>query len=115
MAWAPYDNWAGRGGTGVTIPTNSGGGGTFYFADLGVGRYWKGADDAFLRHQWLTLVANDSTLPSGGIPGPRYLSVTPGYRVSINGGWSCLAGVEVPVTSHSPFTAQPIFLLVKEH
>ena len=111
----PYGNWAVRGGTGVTIPTNGVGGGTSYFANLGVGRYWKGADDALLRHQWLTLVANFNTPPPGGAPGPTYLSVTPGYRVQIHDGWSFLAGVEVPLTSHSPFAAQPIFLLVKEY
>jgi hypothetical protein len=111
----PYGNWAVRGVTGVTIPTNGGGGGTFYFANLGVGRYWRGADDALLRHQWLTLVANYSTLPPGGVPGPRYLSVTPGYRVQIHDGWSFLAGVELPVTRHSPFAAQPLILLVKEY
>ena len=111
----PYGNWAVRGGTGVTIPTNGGGGGTFYFANLGVGRYWKGADGASLRHQWLTLVANYSTLPPGGVPGPSYLSATPGYRVQVYDGWSFLAGVEVPLTRHSPFAAQPIFLLVKEY
>ena len=44
----PYGNWAVRGGTGVTIPTNGVGGGTFYFANLGVGRYWKGAEDGFV-------------------------------------------------------------------
>ena len=111
----PYGNWAVRGGTGVTVPTNGVGGGTFYFANLGVGRYWKGADAGLLRHQWLTLVANFSTLPPGGAPGPTYLSVTPGYRVQVHDGWSFLAGVEVPLTSHSPFAAQPIFLLVKEY
>ena len=111
----PYGNWAVRGGTGVTIPTNGVGGGTFYFSNLGVGRYWKGADDGLLRHQWLTLVANFSTLPPGGAPGPTYLSVTPGYRVQVHDGWSFLAGVEVPLTRHSPFATQSIFLVVKEY
>ena len=111
----PYGNWAVRGGTGVTIPTNGGGGGDVYFANLGFGRYWKGAEDALFRHQWLTLVGSYNTPLPGGVPSPTYLSVTPGYRVQIHDSWSFLAGIEVPLTSHSPFAAQPIFLFVKEY
>ena len=98
----------------MTVPTNAVGGDTFYFASFGVGHYWKGDDKGSLRQQRLILVATYSTLPPGGGPGPKYLSVTPGYRVEIHDGWSFLAGVEVPLTSHSPFATQPIFLLAKE-
>jgi hypothetical protein len=111
----PYGNRAVRGGTGVTVPTNSAGGGTSYFANLGVGRYWIGADGALLRHQWLTLVANLSTPLSGSAPSPIFLSLTPGYRVQIHDGWFFLAGLEVPLTRHSPFATQPIFLLLKDY
>jgi hypothetical protein len=111
----PYGNWAVRGGTGVTVPTNTAGGGTSYFANLGVGRYWQGADDALLRHQWLTLVANLSTPLAGSAPGPTFLSLTPGYRVQIHDRWFFLGGLEVPLTRHSPFAAQPIFLLLKDY
>ncbi|MFI5455707.1 MAG: hypothetical protein ACHRXM_09675 [Isosphaerales bacterium] len=110
-----YGNWAVRGGTGVTVPTSGAGGGASYFANLGFGRYWEGADAAVLRHQWLTLVANLSTPLSGTAPGPTYLSLTPGYRVQIHEGWFFLAGLEVPLTSHSPFAIQPIFLLLKDY
>lgn len=108
-----YANWAVRGGTGITIPTNIGAGGTSFFANLGIGRYWEGAGDALFRHQWLTLVANFTTPLSGGNPAPTYLGLTPGYRVQIHEGWFFLTGVEVAVTRHSPFAAQPIFLLVR--
>lgn len=111
----PYGNWAIRGGTGITVPTSSVGGGTSYFANLGVGRYWKGTDDALLRHQWLTLVANLGTPLSGSAPGPTFLSLTPGYRVQIRDTWYFLAGLEIPLTSHSPFATQPIFLLLKDY
>jgi hypothetical protein len=113
--WNFYGNWATRGGTGIDVPTNTAGGSTSYFANLGVGRYWKGEDGALLRHQWLTLVANLSTPLSGSAPGPTYLSLTPGYRVQIHDGWFFLAGLEVPVTSHAPFATQPIFLLLKDY
>ena len=109
-----YGNWAARGGAGVTITANSGGG-TSAFANLGVGRYWKGADDALLRHQWLSLVANFNTPQSGATPNPTYFSLTPGYRVQIYKRWFLLAGVEFPLTSHAPFAAQPIFFLLKDY
>ena len=111
----PYGNWAVRGGTGVTVATNGVRGDTFYFANLGVGHHWKGADASFIQHQWLTLVANFDTSRPGGIPGAAYLSVTPGYRAHFLDVWSILAGLEVPLTTHSPFAAAPIFLLLREY
>jgi hypothetical protein len=111
----PYGNWAVRGGTGITVPTNSTGVGTSYFANLGIGRYWEGADDDLLRHQWLTLVANLNTPLSGSAPGPTFVSLTPGYRVQIHESWFFLAGLEVPLTSHGPFATQPIFFLLKDY
>jgi hypothetical protein len=110
-----YANWAVRGGTGLTIPTTTGSGGTFYFANLGIGRYWEGADNALFRQQWLTFVANFTTPLSGGTAAPTYLSLTPGYRVQIHGDWFLLAGLEVPVTSHREYGTQPILLLLKHY
>jgi hypothetical protein len=113
--WNFYGNWATRGGTGIDVPTNTAGGSTAYFANVGIGRYWRGEDGALLRHQWLSLVADLSTPLSGNAPGPTYLSLTPGYRVQIHDGWFFLTGLEVPVTSHAPFATQPIFLLLKDY
>lgn len=111
----PFGRWAVRGGTGVTVPTNAAGGPTSYFANLGVGRFWEGAEDAPLRHQWLTLVANLSAPLAGSAPGPTYLSLTPGYRVEFADRWFLLAGLQVSLTARSPFSTQPIFLLVKDY
>ncbi len=79
-----------------------------------MGRYWKGSDDARLRDQWVTLVANLSTPLSGSDPSSTFLSLTPGYRTRLVGKWFLLAGIEIPLTRHNPFTAQPIFLLLKD-
>jgi hypothetical protein len=111
----PFGNWAVRGGTGVTVPTSGPGASPSYFFNIGVGRYWKGADLALFRHQWLTLVANFNTLQSVPVRSPTYSSLTPGYRVQILSSWFLLAGLELPLTSHRPFAAQPIFLLLKDY
>jgi hypothetical protein len=95
--------------------TNEGGESTFYFANLGVGRYWSGDEDAFLRHHWLSLVVNLNTPQSGSSPNPACLSVTPGYRVEINKRWTLLAGIECPVSRDEPFAVQPIFLFLRQY
>ncbi|ODU02013.1 MAG: hypothetical protein ABS79_00935 [Planctomycetes bacterium SCN 63-9] len=112
--YSPRTNWSVRGGTGVTVMTNDGGGGISYFANVGIGRYWKGDEDAMLRHHWLSLVMNFNTPQSGSRPNPAYLSLTPGYRVEVSRGWFLLAGLECPLTRDRMFAVQPIFLFVRQ-
>ena len=84
-----HGNWAVRGGTGVTIATDGVGGGTSYFTNLGVGRYWKGADDALLRHHWLSLVANFNTPQSGSTRTPPTSASRRGIASRFTNAGSC--------------------------
>jgi hypothetical protein len=121
----PYGRWAVRGGAGFNIPTGGAGAGVAdggagsgrsFLANLGVGHYWSGAEGALLRNQWLTLVANLNTPPlAGRAPSPSFLSLTPGYCVQLPYGFFFITGLEVPVTRHSPFAAQPVFLFAKQY
>jgi hypothetical protein len=113
--WNIAGKWALRGGNGLTIPTGGSAGRTTYNASLGLGRYWPGADDAWIRQFWIHLSTNLTTTIAGSGPNATYFALSPGIRFQITGLWYFLAAVEVPVTGPKAFDYAPILLLLKDY
>jgi hypothetical protein len=108
--------WVVRGGTGITIPTNRESGRDLYFADLSIGRYWEGAENALFHQFWVYLCANLNTpIDSSGPKNVAFLGLTPGFRFQIYGTWYFLAGVEVPVIGPKAFEYSPLVFLLKSY
>src|SRR5271165_2291878 len=83
--WNPYPNWAVRGLTGPTVPTNHAttSGYSTYFNSLAIGRYFKGSDDGWIQQLWFYLVANESSTISGPRPRESAFSLQPGLRCRV--------------------------------
>ena len=132
-----YEFWYGglpggtviRGGTGVTVPTNSpggvptgltvptsstGGSRTLYKYNLDIGKYWT-PHDARLGDFVTYLSINGFTTLDDRGPTNSYLSLTPGLRFHLGNDYYFLAGVEVPVTGPKTenFAYAPIFWISK--
>src|SRR5208337_3298567 len=80
--WTFAPNWALRGSTGVTVPTNHGptSGYSSYNNSLAIGRYFKGSDDGWIQQLWFYLVANENSVISGPRPRESAFSLQPGLR-----------------------------------
>jgi len=131
-----YEFWYGglpgaaviRGGTGVTVPTNSAGV-TSNVADmpttvpgarttvnynLAAGKYWTSHESKF--GDFLTYLAvNGYTTVDDRGPRYSYLSLTPGLRFHLGNDYYLTAGIEAPLTGpkNQSFTYSPIFWLSK--
>jgi hypothetical protein len=129
--WAnPVDRWVVRGAAGFTAPLGYSGKkatllaanpwsgfnanpGAFNSFDsrLAIGKYITPADAPRFSDLVLELSANLHTQLGGGAA--TYFSLTPGFRFGIGQDYYLLGGVEVPMVGQLPFTAQPIFQLIK--
>jgi hypothetical protein len=131
-----YEFWYGglpgagviRGGTGVTVPTNSAGvpvtvagtpttvsgSRTTVNYNLAVGKYWTPHDAKFGDLVTYLSVNGYTTVDNRG-PLYSYLSVTPGVRFHLTNDYYFTAGIEVPLTGPKDlsFTYSPILWLVK--
>jgi len=131
-----YEFWYGglpgagviRGGTGVTVPTNSAGvpssvagipitvsgARTTVNYNLAVGKYWTSHEAKFGDFLTFLSVNGYTTVDDRG-PTYSYLSFTPGLRFHLGDNYYLSAGVEVPVTGpkNQSFTWAPIFWLTK--
>jgi hypothetical protein len=123
--WTFAPNWALRGSTGVTVPTNHAktSGYSSYNNSLAIGRYFKGSDDGWIQQLWFYLIAQENS----GISGPRresFFSLEPGLRCRIpflsklgTGYWYAFATCEVPMTGpeHSHFDYATKFALLYDY
>jgi hypothetical protein len=131
-----YEFWYGglpgggviRGGTGVTIPTNSAGLPTTVAGvhttvpgsrttcnyNLAVGKYWTPHDAKFGDFVTYLSINGFTTVDDRG-PLYSYLSLTPGFRFHLTHDYYFTAAVEVPVTGpkNQSFAFGPIIWLVK--
>jgi hypothetical protein len=131
-----YEFWYGglpgagviRGGTGVSVPTNSAGvtssvsripatvsgARTTVNYNLAVGKYWTPHEARF--GDFLTyLSVNGYTTVDDRGPTYSYLSLTPGLRFHLANDYYFTTGIEVPLTGpkNQSFTYSPIFWLTK--
>jgi len=127
--WTPGPNWAVRGLTGPTVPTNHapGSGYSEYFNSLAIGRYFKGSDDGWIQQLWFYLVANANSVISGPHPRETLFSLQPGLRCRVpflnkvgTGYWYAFASIEVPMTGprYQPVvheTYQTLFALLYDY
>ena len=131
-----YEFWYGglpgagviRGGTGLTIPTNSAGvisnvtgdpitvpgSRTTANYNLAVGKYWTQHDATPGDFATYLSINGYTTLDDRG-PRYSYLSITPGFRFHLANNYYFIAGIEVPLTGpkDQSFTYSPIFWLAK--
>jgi hypothetical protein len=110
-----YGNWALRGVTGVTVPTNHAGTRTQSNNVLALGRYFKGSDDGWIRQLWIYLVATENSTIAGSARRESYFSLLPGFRTQITGLWFFFASVEVPMVGPQAFSYQPIIAILKDY
>ena len=73
-----YGNWAMRGFTGVTVPTNHAktSGYTSYNNNLAIGRYFKGSDDGWIQQFWVYIATVENSTISGPRPRGPFLAAT---------------------------------------
>ena len=111
--WTFAPNWALRGSTGVTVPTNHAktSGYSSYNNSLAIGRYFKGSDDGWIQQLWFYLVAQENSTISGPPPRESSFSLQPGLRCRIpflnkvgTGYWYAFASCEVPMTGPQAFS-----------
>ncbi len=111
--WNVYGNWAMRGVTGVTVPTNHVGAVTQYNNLLGIGRSFKGSDDAFFHNSMYYLIAEADSTIAGSARHQTFFSLLPGMLTQLGKGlWFGYAGIEVPMTGPQAYTYQAIFAIV---
>jgi len=124
--WTPCPNWAVRGLTGVTVPTNHAptSGYSSYNNSLAIARYFKGSDDGWIQQLWFYLVANENSQISGPRPRESFFSLQPGLRCRVpflskvgTGYWYAFASVEVPMSgprySHEDY--QTLYALLYDY
>jgi hypothetical protein len=131
-----YEFWYGglpgagviRGGTGVTVPTNSAGvtssvagnpitvsgARTTVNYNLAAGKYWT-SHEAKIGDFLTYLSVNGYTTVDDRGPRYSYLSLTPGLRFHLANDYYLTTGIEVPLTGprNQSFTYSPIFWLTK--
>ena len=104
--------------TGVTVPTNHAGasGYTTYNNLLGVGRYFKGSDDAWLHNAQLYLLAEEDSTIAGSARRESFFSLLPGFLTQVGKKlWFAYGGIEVPMVGPKAYTYQAIFAIVKAY
>ena len=109
------DDWAIRGSTGVSVPTNNVGGRTVYKCNLAVAKYWTPHESALLGDFVTDLAMKCYTTLDNRGPASSFLSLTPGVRAHLGNEWYFLAGVEVLLIGSKTlnFSSAPIFSLMR--
>ena len=72
-----------RGVTGVTVPTNHAGARTQYNNLLGIGRSFKGSDDAFFHNAMFYLIAEADSTIAGSARRQTFFSLLPGMLTQL--------------------------------
>ena len=112
--WNAYGNWVVRGATGVTVPTNHAGAYTSYNNFFGIGRYFKGRDDAWIHNGQLYLLAEEDSTIAGSPRRESFFSLLPGFLTQVGSKlWFAYGGIEVPMVGPKAYTYQAIFAVVK--
>jgi hypothetical protein len=113
--WNAYGPWVVRGATSVTVPTNHAktSGYTDYNNRLGIGRYFKGRDDAWLHNAQLYLLAEEDSTTAGSPRRESFFSLLPGFLTQVGKKlWFAYGGIEVPMVGPKAYTYQMIFAVV---
>ena len=111
--WNAYGNWVMRGATGVTVPTNHAGARTSYNNFLGIGRYFKGSDDAWFHNSQLYLLAEEDSTIAGSARRESFFSLLPGFLTQVGKKlWFAYGAIEVPMVGPKAYTYQAIFAIV---
>jgi len=124
--WNFYGNWAMRGETGVTVPTNHAAtsGYTQYHNLLAIGRYFPGSKESWFQQWWFYLVATENSTIAGTPRRETAFTLLPGMRCRMTGGlfenlgtglWYFFASVNVPMTGPQAFSYQPIFAVLYDY
>jgi hypothetical protein len=118
--WNVHGNWAMRGETGVTVPTNHAptSGYTQYHDLLAIGRYFPGSEGGWFQQWWFYLVATQNSTIAGTPRHETGATLRSGMRCKMRGLalgtglWYIFASVDIPVTGPGSSRYQPIFAML---
>ena len=94
-------------------PTTPGLGFTSYTNLLGIGRYFKGNEDAWFHNAQLYLLAEEDSTIAGSARRESFFSLLPGFLTQVGKElWFAYYGIEVPMIGPKAYTYQMIFTIV---